>query len=118
VDITGSWSFQTEPYGLDCRMNGTMTISASRVEGVYSCALLAEETCGGETWNARQSCMVVRRSTGLFISSRVEEVEGNPGAYLPDDFLLTSISNQQMRGELRSAAIAPVIFIRAVGAIS
>lgn len=117
-DITGQWTFQTSPYGLDCSMKGGMTIAPTKVEGVFSCSLLAEETCNGETWQARQSCVVMRRDDGVYVQSRVEAVAGNPGNYMPDNFLLPVITSDKMTGELRSASIAPVVFKRADGAIS
>lgn len=121
ADITGAWSFyNTTDYDGDCRMSGTMTVRETPVANVYACELTAEETCQGHTTAAKQACYASRDGAALTINSAIQSVTGlRPGiSYVPDDFILKILNESLMRGELRSADIAGMEFVRADGLVS
>lgn len=123
-DMMGSWAFSTEPYanGL-CRMSGTMTVFGLNADATgLECELTASEDCGFGRSVVAQTCQITQSAGALQVESEVQQfIERMPfvlGEYLPDHFILNDISTSQMRGQLMSAATAPVLFTRNEGNVS
>lgn len=119
--LGGVWAFKTEPYhGGECILQGSMALRPGPTPDVFDCRLMAFEKCTGLEVRAEQSCEARLTSEGLTIKSAVVAVTppDEDFSYLPDNFALPLLSSERMEGELRSAAVAPVVFIRPDPALS
>jgi len=120
-DLAGVWAFQTEPYhGGQCTLRGSMTLRPTATPNAYDCRLVAFETCPDYKVRAEQLCEARVVDGALQVASTVVEVSppDNDFSYLPDNFALDDLSAERMEGELRSAAVAPVVFVRPDPAVS
>ena len=123
-DILGSWAFSTDDYAYGyCQMTGTMTVFPSRDrDDVFDCELTAVEVCGGARSVVAQTCEIRAEGDQYLVESEIEQfIERMPdviGEYLPDHFVLTDVSADEMIGQLLSASTAPVRFVRNEGNIS
>jgi hypothetical protein len=116
-DVVGTWSFKTSAYEPNCSMVGTLYVEPKPTNGVYKCKLKAAETCGGDKYNAEESCTLSEKSGAVTITSKI--TYASVPAYAPDDFTLKLENRQRMSGQLRSAGlVAPVIFYRGPDIIS
>ena len=97
-------------------MRGRMVIRRGEEPGAYLCDFIANERCPDTDspvidTHVEQRCIAGRDGADLVILSEiVEQDQALP--YWPDNFRLTIHSSREMRGELRSADVAPVVFRR------
>lgn len=117
ANVTGAWAFETEPYRDECVLKGTMTIRPTAQPDRFVCTFTAYETCPDINVRAEETCVAQLTENGLAIKAAVGEVRPAV-SYLPDDFELDAVSTNRMTGMMRSAADAPVTFIRPDPAIS
>ncbi len=121
-DITGWWSFRTAPFGdASCELRGRMEIQPAPDGDGYVCAFDTDQVCVGDLlYESEQSCTARFLNGGLLITSQVdaaypEEIAEN---YYRDNFVLDTLSPEEMTGRLSSLSIVPVRFWRESGAIS
>lgn len=115
--VVGVWEFKTEPYGGGCVMSGRMTIRPAVGGAPHTCTFVAYENCPDVKVRADQTCTATKVGDKLSIKATIIKVEPQV-SYAPDDWELTVIDAGRMRGELRSADIAPVIFYRGEALVS
>lgn len=118
--IEGNWAFKADTRQR-CSFDGTMQLSKLSDDSVYTCELIAKQTCRTYQFVVRQSCEVERNDDKLIVLSSIEEfLVGEPTPwYLPDDFALIIQDSENMAGELISgSADFPVKFWRANQGIS
>ena len=115
-DVSGTWAFQTEPYGneqFSVIMSGAAIVSPAR-RGRHEIRLLSNElivAANGQSQRvtARQTCTGERSGAQFNITCRLAEpLEG----YEPDNFVLQAGERDQMIGVLSSAASSQVTFTR------
>lgn len=116
-DFSGTWAFQTEPYGsqqFGVVMSGAAVLTPVAPDR-YDIALLAQELivdrASGQSQviSARQSCTGNYDGAQFTIACELaEEIEG----YAPDNFLLQPGEDGRLVGVLDSAASSQVTFTR------
>lgn len=115
-DLSGTWAFQTEPYGDDqvaVAMSGVAVITAVAPRR-YDVRLLAQELLvyarnRTQLITARQNCTGDVDDGQISISCELSEpVEG----YAPDNFVLQQSGDGELSGVLTSASTAQVTFSR------
>jgi hypothetical protein len=121
-DLTGVWSFTTEPTTFNCVISGEMTIKL--VSGRrFSCTFTAVQACTERLPRAihtEQSCSAVQVGRQVSITSKLEKITGvDPASmtedvgYAPDDFTLTlGADGNEMAGKYSSNRSAPAKFWR------
>lgn len=116
--ILGAWRFETENYTPSCKMSGDMVIRPTKTRDRFTCTFVARERCG-RTIDvvAEQTCTITRTGTAVSITASIVKVTPDV-SYAPDNWELTFVNASRMTGELRSAAVAPVVFMRAQTPIS
>lgn len=114
--LAGAWRFETERFGFGCTIAGDMILRPIG-GGRYDCSFVAVETCGEAKFTAKQVCTAVQEGEAVRIEASVISVSP-PVSYAPDNWLLRVVGPNEMKGELRSAAVAPATFYRADPAIS
>ena len=123
ADLSGDWSFTTDRYRSgQCVMTGSLYVYAPTTDDTgYQCTLTSVETCGAERSIVEQTCTMSSVRGGLLIASQIQSfIQEKPSSigYLPDNFILTDVTADEMSGELRSAVTSPVLFVRTEGTIS
>ena len=115
--LVGRWAFKTAAYGPGCVLEGEMTIAAGKPPASLSCTFDARETCRSWLARAKQTCTIVRTgTTGVAMTSKVTWSDGM--SYKADDFSLTIVAPDEMRGVMNSVHAAPVVFSRKVALTS
>lgn len=122
-EALGDWSFSSDTYRMDfCQMTGNLTIFPDRENSERGdCNLTAVEVCGGERSIVEQSCSVDLSDHGLRITSEIANyIEKKPSSigYVPDNFELIDVEQDEMNGNLISAVTTRVVFRRSTGGIS
>ena len=113
ADITGRWSFLSDPTYPGCSLSGEVFISSTPDENRFTCTVVANDVCPGVwSYRAEETCVAERDGDQLTIASRVLQVKPSTGNYLPDDFAVTIISGSRMTGDLVSALVTDVEFFR------
>jgi hypothetical protein len=115
ADVTGAWAFETQTYGDNCQLSGSLTLRPAGAG--FSCAFTAHERCASIAVKAQETCTAERVGDALTITAKVMKVAPIV-AYEPDNFTLTIKSGAQMQGELRSFHSAPVDFFRGDAPVS
>jgi len=116
--VAGAWQFETAVYKGSCRIRGEMAIRPTAKPNAYICSFVATETCDDLKVRADQSCTAVKAGNALTVTATVVKLSPPGISYAPDNWSLTIVDAAHMKGELRSADIAPVTFYRGLGAIS
>lgn len=119
ADITGAWSFVSDPTYAGCSLRGEVFIRPSDDPDTFTCEMVANDVCPDVwTYRAEQSCVATRDGDALVIQSRIETVEPATDRYLPDNFVLRIIDGSYMTGKLHSAMTTRADFYRQDGPIS
>lgn len=100
-DIVGLWKVRVPNLSGACRIDGEMTVTRVATNR-YACALNTQEKCPGYEGGAKQSCTAERKGDALTIKSKVLSFTWDKGNYAPDDFNMTIVSSDYMRGEFSS----------------
>ncbi|MAP94998.1 MAG: hypothetical protein CMK07_08620 [Ponticaulis sp.] len=114
IDVSGNWGFMAE-YGPYCSISGEALLISTDDPKKYDCELTAHQVCDEEeVYRVRQSCSATRNNDQLLIQSKVEEfLHGEPTTgYRPDNFSLTILSNDFMKGALHSYGLFKAEFRR------
>lgn len=116
-DLSGTWAFQTQPYGdqqFGVVMSG-VAIATPAARGRYDVRLLANElimeraTGRSQVITARQTCTAEDADGQVNITCQMAEpLEG----YQPDNFVLQRGDADQLVGVLSSTASGQVTFTR------
>jgi hypothetical protein len=115
--LVGRWAFKTAAYGPGCVLEGEMTIAAGKAPAGMTCTFEARETCRSWAARAKETCTITRTGkAGVEIASQVTWSEGV--SYKADDFSLTVVAPDEMRGVMNSVHSAPVVFSRKVALTS
>lgn len=101
ADIVGLWKVRVPNVSGACRIDGEMTVTRVAANR-YACALDTQEKCPGFEGGAKQSCTAERKGDTLVITSKVLSFTWDKGAYAPDDFNMTIVSSDYMRGKFSS----------------
>ncbi|UPT64337.1 MAG: hypothetical protein M0D54_07325 [Hyphomonadaceae bacterium JAD_PAG50586_4] len=116
-DYSGTWAFQTEPYGdeqFGVLMSGAAIVQSSgrnryQIQLLSNEIIIERQTARSSLVSARQNCTGVVEDGQINIDCELAEpVEG----YQPDNFVLQRSSPTQLQGVLASAASAQVTFNR------
>jgi hypothetical protein len=121
-DLSGVWSFTTEPTQFNCVISGEMTIKMVSTRR-FSCTFTAVQACTERLPHAihtEQSCSAVQVGRQVSITSRVEKITGvdpvsmtDEVGYAPDDFTLTlNADGAEMTGKYSSNRSSPARFWR------
>jgi hypothetical protein len=116
--IAGAWRFETGVFDQDCRITGEMALRPTG-DGAYACTFFANQRCPAGEVNivARQTCKATVVGTNVVMTATIVDVKPQT-SYAPDNWVLTIVNPNQMKGELRSADTATVVFYRIEAAIS
>lgn len=123
-DMLGSWAFSTDRYASGvCQMTGSLTVFMNDDNtGALDCELTAIEDCGFGRSIVAQTCQISAEGDEFLLESQIEEyIERMPnvmGIYMPDNFIISEVSGDEMLGRLISASTASAIFVRDEGNIS
>lgn len=100
--IAGTWAFvSTLQPDHDCTISGRAVIAPAPERNVYSVHTTSTEICPNARWEAEQDCTARRNGQRLDIACALVRV--SPQNYEADNFTLTIVSNDLMRGVLLSS---------------
>ena len=124
ADMLGSWSFSTDRYANGiCQMTGTLTVFPGQTNANgLECELTAVEDCGFGRSVVAQTCQITADNTEYLLESEIveffERMPNVMGVYMPDHFIISDVTGDEMHGRLVSASTAAAIFVRDEGNIS
>jgi hypothetical protein len=112
-DLSGTWAFQTAPYGNEqfgIVMSGAAIIAGQDVRLITNELIIERATGRSQVLTARQTCRAENADGQVSITCQMAEpLQG----YEPDNFILQAgEGNDQLVGALSSATSATVTFNR------
>jgi hypothetical protein len=112
-DLTGTWAFQTAPYGNEqfgIVMSGVAVIAGEDVRLLANELIIERASGRSQTLTARQTCRAENADGQISITCQMAEpLQG----YEPDNFILQpGEGSDQLVGALSSATSATVTFTR------
>lgn len=121
-DLSGVWSFTTEPTAYNCTISGEMTIKPSN-NLKHDCTFTAVQACTERLpseMHTEQSCVAIQVGKLVTIKSKLEKLTSvvpasmfDGAEYAADDFTLTlNASGDEMLGKYSSHRTSPAKFWR------